>query len=62
MESLIDSGILCSLVAALALLARNDTWNLVMLSKAKHLFAIAHRFQRPSHSAQRLCSSPQGIT
>ncbi len=30
-------GILCLLIATLAPLARNDTWNLVMLSEAKHL-------------------------
>ena len=30
-------GILCLLVATLVTLARNDTWNLVILSEAKHL-------------------------
>ena len=44
-------GICCSLVAALALLARNDTMSatkvappFVMLSEAKHLFWILYRF------------------
>ncbi|MDE7217496.1 MAG: hypothetical protein K2N20_05325 [Helicobacter sp.] len=45
------------LIATLAPLARNDTWNLVMLSVAKHLYAIAHDSNNPNHSAQRLCSS-----
>ena len=31
-EAIKRVGILCSLIAALVTLARNDTWNLVMLS------------------------------
>ena len=41
-------GILCLSIAALAPLARNDTWNLVMLSEAKHLFAIAPDSKLPA--------------
>ena len=40
-------GILCLLVATLAVLARNDNWNLVMLSEAKHLFQIPCCFGFP---------------
>ena len=39
-EAIKRVGILCSLIAALVTLARNDTWNLVMLSEAKHLYGF----------------------
>ena len=56
-------GIRCSLIATLAPLARNDTWNLyfVMLSVAKHLFAIALDSKLPA-TARNVYVRAEGIT
>ncbi|MDE7256185.1 MAG: hypothetical protein K2N54_08455, partial [Helicobacter sp.] len=62
-EAINRIGILCLSIATLAPLARNDTWNLVMLRRSRNIsLLLLTDFNNPSHSAQRLCSGPKGIT